>query len=91
TTPITCFGEDVRGFAFWSEPEEWLGKEGLYVTIERFHDLFELTDSYRPYFSSFQEIATVSIRRGGAVTEVFHVYQTGKMLKPYPRNIPGKF
>ncbi|NER97982.1 MAG: 4-amino-4-deoxy-L-arabinose transferase [Symploca sp. SIO1B1] len=91
TTPITCFGEDVRGFAFWSEPEEWLGKEGLYVTIERFHDLFELTDSYRPYFSSFQEIATVPIRRGGAVTEVFHVYQTGKMLKPYPSSIPGKF
>ena len=84
TTPITCFGEDVRGFAFWSQPEQWLGKEGLYVTLERFHDLFELTDSYRPYFSSFQEIATVPIRRGGAVTEVFHVYQTGKMLKPYP-------
>ncbi len=85
TTPITCFGEDVRGFAFWSQPEQWLGKEGLYVTLERFHDLFEITDSYRPYFSSFQEIATVPIRRGGAVTEVFHVYQTGKMLKPYPQ------
>ena len=83
TTPITCFGEDVRGFAFWSQPEEWLGKKGLYVTLERFNDLFELTDSYRTYFSSFQEIATVPIRRGGAVTEVFHVYQTGKMLKPY--------
>jgi len=84
TTPITCFGEDVRGFAFWSQPEQWLGKEGLYVTLERFHDLFELTDSYRAYFSSFQEIATVPIRRGGAVTEIFHIYQTGKMLKSYP-------
>ncbi len=84
-TPITCFCDDVRGFAFWSKPDQWLGKDGLYITLSRFHRKKELTDSYRPYFSSLQEIGTVPIRRGGAVTEIIYVYQAKKLLKPYPR------
>ncbi|NEQ81982.1 MAG: 4-amino-4-deoxy-L-arabinose transferase, partial [Moorea sp. SIO2I5] len=82
STPITCLGEDMRGFMVWFQPEQWLGKDGLYVTLERFQ---ELTDSYRAYFQDIQEIGTVPIRRAGAVTEVFHVYWATKMVKPYPR------
>ncbi|WP_293113580.1 glycosyltransferase family 39 protein [Moorena sp. SIO4G3] len=82
STPITCLGEDMRGFMVWFQPEQWLGKDGLYVTLERFQ---ELTDSYRAYFQDMQEIGTVPIRRAGAVTEVFHVYWAHQMVKPYPR------
>lgn len=84
-TPVTCFSADMRGFAFWSRPDQWVGKDGLYVTISRFHNKKNLTDGYREYFSSLQEIGTVPILRGGAVTEVFHVYQAKQLLKPYPR------
>ncbi len=84
-TPITAFSMDVRGFAFWSQAEQWLGKDALYITVSRFHEMKELTDEYRTYFSSLQEIGTVPIRRGGAVTEVFYVYQAKTLLKPYPR------
>jgi hypothetical protein len=35
-TPMTCFSQDVRGFAFWSKADQWLGKDGLYVTLARF-------------------------------------------------------
>lgn len=84
-TPVTCFSADMRGFAFWSRPDQWVGKDGLYVTISRFHKKQNLTDGYREYFSSLQEIGTVPIRRGGAVTEVFYVYQGKQLLKPYPR------
>ncbi|HEY9603508.1 MAG TPA: glycosyltransferase family 39 protein [Allocoleopsis sp.] len=84
-TPVTCFSEDMRGFAFWSRPEQWLGKDALYITISRFHKMKGLTDEFRTYFSSLQEIATVPMRRGGVVTEVFYVYQAKTLLKPYPR------
>ena len=83
--PITCFSLDMRGFAFWSRPEQWLGKDALYVTISRFQQKKELTAEFRGYFSSLEEIGTVPIRRGGAVTEVFYVYQAKTLLKPYPR------
>jgi hypothetical protein len=84
-TPITSFSVDVRGFAFWSRADQWLGKDALYVTISRFNQKKELMDDYRAYFSSLQEIGTVPMRRGGAVIEVFYVFQARKLLKPYPR------
>ncbi len=84
-TPITCFSPDMRGFAFWSKPDRWLGQDALYITLDRFHQKQELTDRYQAYFSSLQEIGTVPIRRGGAVTEVIHVSRAKTLLKPYPR------
>ncbi|HEY9674438.1 MAG TPA: glycosyltransferase family 39 protein [Waterburya sp.] len=84
-TPVTCFAPDMRGFAFWSRPEQWLGKDALYITLDRFHRKTDLTDRYRAYFSSLQEIGTVPIRRGGEVVEVIHVSQAKTLLKPYPR------
>jgi 4-amino-4-deoxy-L-arabinose transferase-like glycosyltransferase len=84
-TPITCLCDDIRGFAYWTRSDQWLGKDALYVTISRFHDRQDLMDKYQPLFSSLKAIATVPIRRGGAVTEVFYVYQGKTLLKPYPR------
>jgi hypothetical protein len=84
-TPITSFSQDMRGFAFWSKPDQWLGNDALYITLSRFHRQKKITDGYRPYFSSLKEIGTVAIRRGGVVTEVIYFYQGKKLLKPYPR------
>lgn len=84
-TPITAFSSDMRGFAFWSKPDQWLGKDALYITISRFEQEKELMERYQTYFSSLQQIGTVPIRRGGAVTEVVYVYQAKNLLKPYPR------
>jgi len=84
-TPVTCFDKDLRGFAFWSRPDQWLGKDALYLTPARFYRKKKLMARYQPYFKSLEEIGTVPIRRGGAVTEVIHVYQAKTLIKPYPR------
>lgn len=83
--PVTCFSLDMRGFAFWSHPEQWLGKDALYITISRFQQKPELTAEFSTYFQKLTEIGTVPLKRGGAVTETFYVYQAKKLLKPYPR------
>jgi hypothetical protein len=82
--PVTCFGDDVRGFAYWLQPEEWLGKDGLYITIEKFQQISWLTSIYSYYFREFQEIGTIPIKRGGTITEIFHVYRGQQLLHPYP-------
>jgi 4-amino-4-deoxy-L-arabinose transferase-like glycosyltransferase len=84
-TPITAFAPDMRGFAFWSKPDQWLGKDALYITLDRFHRKKELLERYQSYFSSIQEIGTVPIRRGGGVIETIHVYRAKNLVKPYPR------
>ncbi|MDX1976502.1 MAG: glycosyltransferase family 39 protein [Pseudanabaenaceae cyanobacterium bins.68] len=34
--PITTLDTDLRGFAFWSRPQTWLGKNALYITSKQF-------------------------------------------------------
>ena len=83
--PITCFSEDLRGFAFWSELNAWLGKDGLYITSERFQDEADNLATYREYFQSILPIGEISLQRGGETVEVFKVFRARTLLKPYPR------
>lgn len=84
-TPITTFDDDIRGFAFWSEADQWLGKDALFITPNSFARKQKLMNNYKSYFKTIEHIGSVPIRRGGAVTEVFEVYQASTLLKPYPR------
>lgn len=87
-TPITCFdiGQDLRGFAYWSKADQWLGEDALYVTTAAFKNRTDLMASYRHHFNSLTEIATIPIKRGGVEINVVHVYQGKTLLKPYPRS-----
>ncbi len=32
--PVLCYNpEDARGFAYWSRPEQWIGRDGILVTV----------------------------------------------------------
>ena len=86
-TPITTFDDDIRGFAFWSRPEQWLGKDALYlyITANRYTRQKKLTDKYKSYFKTIENIGSIPIRRGGAVIDVIQVFQAKTLLKPYPR------
>ncbi|MBF2068058.1 MAG: glycosyltransferase family 39 protein [Calothrix sp. C42_A2020_038] len=85
--PITCFdiGYDIRGFAFWSKPNQWLGKDALYITTEAFTTRKDLMTSYKSHFNNFNEIAKVPIKRGGVVVNNIYIYQANNLLKSYPR------
>ncbi|BBA79223.1 glycosyl transferase [cyanobacterium endosymbiont of Rhopalodia gibberula] len=81
--PVTCFSYDMRGFIFWYDTNQWVGKDGLYITLEQFHKMPHLKNDFSRYFEEFQEIGTVPIRLGGVVVNVFHVYKAKTFLKPY--------
>ncbi|WGT68142.1 glycosyltransferase family 39 protein [cyanobacterium endosymbiont of Epithemia clementina EcSB] len=81
--PVTCFSYDMRGFFFWYETNQWVGKDGLYITLEQFNKMPHLKNDFSRYFEEFQEIGTVPIRLGGMVVNVFHVYKAKTFLKPY--------
>jgi len=86
--PITCFdiGNDIRGFAFWSKAEQWVGKDALYITTAPFNLRQDLMASYRNHFRSLDEIEKIVIRRGGVAVNVVYVYKAKTLLKPYPRS-----
>ncbi|GAB4368284.1 MAG: hypothetical protein Kow00121_07300 [Elainellaceae cyanobacterium] len=81
--PITCFSDDLRGFAFWSAATDWVGKDALYVTSARFEQ--EISADFADYFQSIESIAELPIRRAGVTVETFKVFRATELLKPYPR------
>ena len=61
--PVTCYRQgDARGFAYWSRPDDWLGKDGLLVDADLHDDVAAL---YLPYFQDFEELPPIQMTRGG--------------------------
>jgi hypothetical protein len=83
--PITCFDKDLRGFAFWSKPKQWVGKNAIYLGTKTFEVDIDAKKRYPSYFKSLTKLGEIPIRRGGEVVETFSVYQAQQLLKPYPR------
>ena len=85
---VTCFDEDLRGFAYWSKAEDFVGKTSIYITSELFlkDDRYpQPLDKYKGYFQFLEKIADVPLKRGGQTVQIFPVYRASPMLKPYPR------
>jgi hypothetical protein len=85
---VTCFDDDLRGFAYWSKAEDFIGKSSLYITSEQFmkdEKYPQPLDKYKGYFQSLEKIADIPIKRGGQAVQIFPVYRASPMLKPYPR------
>jgi 4-amino-4-deoxy-L-arabinose transferase-like glycosyltransferase len=83
--PLTCFDGDPRGFAFWSQSKQWVGKNAIYVGSKTFDVDLDASKRYPQYFNKLTKLGEIPIRRGGEIVETFSVYQAQKMLKPFPR------
>jgi hypothetical protein len=83
--PVTCFDPDLRGFAFWSQANQWVGKNAIYLGTKTFKADLDAKNRYPSYFQKLTKLGEIPIRRGGEIVETFSVYQGQKMLKPFPR------
>jgi hypothetical protein len=83
--PVTCFDADLRSFAFWSKPKQWVGKNAIYVGSKTFEVDLDAKTRYPSYFSSLTKIGEIPILRGGIIVENFSIYAAQNMLKPFPR------
>ncbi len=85
---VTCFDSDLRGFAYWSKAQDFVGKTSLFISSEQFMKDERFPDplaKYQDYFQSLEKIADIPIKRGGQAVQIFPVYRASPMLKPYPR------
>jgi Dolichyl-phosphate-mannose-protein mannosyltransferase len=84
--PITCFDpRDMRGFAFWSTAQQWVGKTGLYLTTEALQIEENPDTLYSTYFQSWQKLGEIPLFRGGIRVDRIYVYQGRQLLRPFPR------
>jgi hypothetical protein len=81
--PVTAFSQDPRGFAFWFDQQAWLGQDALYMTIDRFTQDMSIFDQYQALFEGIEPLGTISLERGGEVTERIHIFRANRFLQPY--------
>lgn len=79
--PVACYHDgDARGFAYWSHPEDWLGKDGVFVTSDEIPN----PDLYKSYFQSVELLATFPMTRSGKPFRPVHTYLCIKQHTPFP-------
>lgn len=82
--PVACYhSQDARGFAFWSEPEDYLGKSGYYVIADEQNEEATFAE-YAPHFESMTLEAEFPMMRGGTPFRWVRVYRCTNQLTPYP-------
>ena len=81
--PVACYRQgDARGFAYWSRPEDWLGKDGiLLLDADQPEDL---SQDYEPYFRSVTPLPSIRMTRGGRPFRLVRVYLCSEQLRPFP-------
>lgn len=80
--PVLCYrADDARGFAYWSKPEDWLGRDGLLIDRK---DTPGLVEHYAPYFRRVELLTTFPMTRGGRPMLTVRVYLCTEQIKPYP-------
>jgi hypothetical protein len=87
--PVACFHRDARSFTFWSRPEDWVGRDGIFVRVE---DGLAEAANYTPWFSRIESLASIPIVRAGATMETVRLYRCIRQTDPFAfgYNGPGK-
>ena len=70
--PVACYNLEPRSFNFWSTPEEWVGRDGIFVEADRRPGQLAHYDNF---FRSYQSIGKVPIVRNGAVLHEVYLYR----------------
>lgn len=80
--PVLCYNRrHAQNFAYWSRPEDWTGRDGLYVGV---NDCAEELSDFQRYFTRVDPLGSIEIRRGGQVVRVLHLYSCVNQTQPFP-------
>lgn len=80
--PVLCYNiEDPRGFAFWGEPSEFVGRDGILLLINEstMPDAF-----YRRWFQASTPLAEFTVERGGKPVRTVRVIRLERQLAAFP-------
>lgn len=82
STPVLCYSAfDARSFAFWSRPEDWVGADGILVSInDRAFEPF----GYAPWFDRIEPLGSLEVKRGGAPIRTVRFFRCVKQSRPFP-------
>ena len=81
-SPVVCYSTyDARGFALWSRPDDWVGKDGILIS---FDNLPWEPQDFAPYFDRVELLDDFWMTRSGQPLRPVRVFHCSRQLKPFP-------
>jgi 4-amino-4-deoxy-L-arabinose transferase-like glycosyltransferase len=89
--PVVCYNPgDARSFAFWSQPVDWVGRDGVLVSSK---ESPVEPACYAPWFEKIEPAGEVDIVRAGKVVRTLCLFRCEKQIAPFPfeyGNVPRR-
>jgi 4-amino-4-deoxy-L-arabinose transferase-like glycosyltransferase len=82
--PVACYARDARGYAYWSWPSDWLGRDAVFVADAG----ARVGDDITRVFARFEPMGPIEVVRAGSTVRVFAIYRGTRQLRPYPFGSP---
>ncbi len=81
-TPVLCYNSwDARSFTFWSKPEDWLGQDGILVSL---NGHAAEPHCYDRYFSRIEPLGEFNVERAGIPVRKVRLFRCVRQVEPFP-------
>jgi hypothetical protein len=79
---VLCYNaDDPRGFAFWSRPEDWVGRDGILVVVG---EPDQMARYYARWFSHVELVSDFWVERRGKPVRRIGLWRCTQQRVPYP-------
>lgn len=88
STPVACYNSgDSRSFGFWSRPDDWIGKDGILISV---NGRSTEPHCYDDFFSRIESIGEFEVNRSGAPVRKIRLYRCVRQEVPFPFDEPRR-
>ena len=84
--PVACYHLEPRSYLFWSRPEDWVGRNGIFIESVRAPGALS---RYHKFFARYESIGTVRVVRRGVLLREVYLYRGTNQTWPFP--FDGRF
>ncbi|MDR3637676.1 MAG: glycosyltransferase family 39 protein [Isosphaeraceae bacterium] len=82
STPVLCYNPiDARSFAFWSRPRDWVGENGILVSV---NNRMNEPNGYAGWFDRIEPLGAFEVMRGGAPVRRVRLFRCVRQTRPFP-------
>jgi Dolichyl-phosphate-mannose-protein mannosyltransferase len=80
-SPVACYTRDARSFAYWSRPEDWVGRDGIFVTQ---NDYAHGAEVLANFFDRIEPLGDFSVVRRGVPIRTVHLFKCVHQTSAFP-------
>ncbi|SIN79750.1 Dolichyl-phosphate-mannose-protein mannosyltransferase [Singulisphaera sp. GP187] len=85
-TPVACYSAgDARSFAFWSKPSDWMGQDGILISM---NGRSVEPHCFDRFFSRIELLGEFEVKRSGTPIRKIRLFHCVRQIVPFPFDQP---